>query len=700
VDPIALKKEIYELDGLISQAKTLEAREVESKLIRLKQLLQEQGVFSDPKMKLLVFTEHKDTLDYLVKKLGEWGLSVTQIHGSMKIGDRDTPGTRIYAEREFRESCQVMVATEAAGEGINLQFCWLMINYDIPWNPIRLEQRMGRIHRYGQERDCLVFNFVSINTREGQVLRKLFERLEEIESELDPHHTGKVFNVLGDIFPSNELEQMVRAMYAHNLTQDVIERRIVEQVDPQRFRRITNSTLEGLAKRELNLSAIVGRTAEAKERRLVPEVIEDFFIEAAPIAGLEPKPMPRTPHVYRMGKVPRGLWPIGEAQEPRFGRLGHDYRQVAFDKRYLVEDPTLEWVTPGHPLFEAVRVHLLEVADHDLRRGAVYYDINHAKPVRLDFFTAAIKDGRGNVLHRRLFVVETAMDGALTMRQPTILAELQSAPTPAGISLPGDENLPTRVEVQQALYDQALKPLRDAVTADRLHEIATIQRHMQLSFNAIIDRAQNQFMELQVLKDGGSREPGLDGRLSQAEDKLNELITRLEERSRQLEQERHCTVDDLQHIGRAWVLPHPDRTSPAVAPLVRDDEIERIAVEAVRAFEEGRGWQVESVESENRGFDLISRRPYPEDPATALEVRFIEVKGRAHTDLVPLTPHEYKTAERLRADYWLYTVFNCATAPEVHLVQDPIRLNWQPLVKIEHYSVNATAILEGEDHPL
>jgi hypothetical protein len=117
--------------------------------------------------------------------------------------DRDTPGTRIYAEREFRESCQVLVATEAAGEGINLQFCWRMINYDIPWNPVRLEQRMGRIHRYGQEFDCLIFNFVTTNTREGRVLEKLFERIKKIEDDLDPQRTGKVFNVLGEVFAAN-----------------------------------------------------------------------------------------------------------------------------------------------------------------------------------------------------------------------------------------------------------------------------------------------------------------------------------------------------------------------------------------------------------------------------------------------------------------------------------------------------------------
>jgi len=144
------------LSGLVDQAQDLESKNVETKLNQLKDCLTDQGVFGDPKMKLLIFTAHKDTLDYLAGdgkdgrpfgKLRDWGLQLTMIHGGMKIGDRDTVGSRIFAEREFKEEAQVMVATEAAGEGINLQFCWLMINFDIPWNPVRLEQRMGRIHR-------------------------------------------------------------------------------------------------------------------------------------------------------------------------------------------------------------------------------------------------------------------------------------------------------------------------------------------------------------------------------------------------------------------------------------------------------------------------------------------------------------------------------------------------------------------------
>uniref|UniRef100_A0A832A6H9 DEAD/DEAH box helicase n=1 Tax=Desulfacinum infernum TaxID=35837 RepID=A0A832A6H9_9BACT len=445
VDPSALKEEILVLDRLIDQARLLEEREIETKLKKLREVIAEQGVFQDPSMKLLVFTEHKDTLDYLVSKLTSWGLSVTQIHGGMKIGDRDTPGTRLYAERIFRErdGAQVMVATEAAGEGINLQFCWLMINYDIPWNPVRLEQRMGRIHRYGQEKDCLLLNFVATNTREGRVMEKLFERVRQIEEDLDPQRTGKVFNVLGDVFAANQLERMIREMYLRNQTEESIKDRIVQEIDPDRFRRITHSTLEGLAKRELNLSAIIGKTAEAKERRLVPEVIEDFFTSAGPVVGIVPKETRPGSHIYTVGRVPRKLWPIGDKLEVRFGRLGKEYKRIVFDKNLLAKDPTSEWVTPGHPLFETVRQALQNEVQDDLERGAVFFDLHRSQAYHLDVYTASIKDGLGNELHRRLFVVETGEDGALAVREPTVFLDLVPAPketpVPAGDGLPNEQ---------------------------------------------------------------------------------------------------------------------------------------------------------------------------------------------------------------------------------------------------------------------
>ena len=131
--------------------------------------------------------------------------------------------------------------------------------------------------------------------------------------------------------------------------------------------------------------------------------------------------------------------------------------------------------------------------------------------------------------------------------------------------------------------------------------------------------------------------------------------------------------------------------------MVSDPEIEKIAVKAATEYEEARGWAVQSVEEENRGFDLVSRKPHPDDPQTAISVRFIEVKGRSHVDQVALTTNEYKTAERLKEDYWLYVVYKCATKPELHVIQDPAKLGWKPFVKVELYQVSAREILKAEE---
>ncbi|MBI2883189.1 MAG: DEAD/DEAH box helicase, partial [Candidatus Methylomirabilis oxyfera] len=164
-----VREEVQELRRLSAQAQAVEHAGVEAKLSQLKNLLHEQGFFNNSDQRLLLFTEFKDTLDYLLNRLRSWGFRVGCIHGGMKSGLRDEPGTRLHAEQQFREGViQVLVATEAAGEGINLQVCHILFNYDIPWNPNRLEQRKGRIHRYVQRKDCLIFNFEATNTIEGR----------------------------------------------------------------------------------------------------------------------------------------------------------------------------------------------------------------------------------------------------------------------------------------------------------------------------------------------------------------------------------------------------------------------------------------------------------------------------------------------------------------------------------------------------
>jgi len=710
VDPAALREELVRLNRLIEQAKLLETRQIESKLTKLRLVLNENGFFVDPNKKLLVFTEHKDSLDFLagdgrdgrpLGKLREWGLTVCTIHGSMKIGDRDAPGSRIYAEREFRETCQILVATEAAGEGINLQFCSEMINYDIPWNPVRLEQRIGRIHRYGQTRNCMVFNFVATNTREGRVLQKLLLRLAEIRKELG---TDQVFDVVGEVFPANMLEKLFRDMYARRVDEHDIQTSIVEHVDPRRFRAITESALEGLAKKELNLSVIVGRSVEAKERRLVPEAIENFFIDAGPYAGVAPKLIAPASHVYRIGRTPRNLLPIGDRLEARFGRLGREYARICFDKSYLVKEPTLEWVTPGHPLFESVRESVLENVQDDLQRGAIFHDLNRSEPSSVDVFAVSIKDGRGQTLHRRLFVVETRPDGTMSLRQPTMFLDIVPAPRPpakgpqpSSITLPPEGvPHPDRLLVEGYLLQHGLQPWLAETVAQRHNEVERVTRHVEISLNALIDRQQHQLGAYLNRQIEGQTTAGLDGLIAQAEQHLDNLNNRLETRRKQLAMERQATIADITHLGRAAVIPHPDRRAPEMALLVRDDEIERRAIAVAIGFEQARGWVVEDVQDQNRGFDFISRRPHPEDPKTFVEVRFIEVKGRAGVGEVFLSANEFRAAERLRSDFWLYAVFNCSTlvspGPELNMVQNPARLGWQPVTRVEQYRVTPSEV--------
>ena len=231
-NPQELREEIDDLLRLAKMAEDVEAAGVEAKLSKLKKVLQDEGFFDHPEQRLLIFTEFKDTLDYLVKRLRDWGFRVGFIQGGMKAGSREDLGSRLWAEQQFKDGhIQILVATEAAGEGINLQVCHILFNYDIPWNPNRLEQRMGRIHRYGQVHDCLIFNFVATNTVEGRVLEKLLERLQEIRDALDE---DAVFNVVGEILPAAHIDRILRDYYAGKLGEQDLENRLLRDVSEDR----------------------------------------------------------------------------------------------------------------------------------------------------------------------------------------------------------------------------------------------------------------------------------------------------------------------------------------------------------------------------------------------------------------------------------------------------------------------------------
>jgi len=206
-----------------------------------------------------------------------------------------------------------------------------------------------------------------------------------------------------------------------------------------------------------------------------------------------------------------------------------------------------------------------------------------------------------------------------------------------------------------------------------------------VSLLTLIDRQRRLVVELLQRQERGE---DVALALGEAERRLDELNARLERRRQEIQRERQLAVADLTHIGSALVLPHPEREN--FVPMIRDEEVERIAMEAAMRYERERGWIPEDVSAEDRGFDILSRHP------ASGGVRFIEVKGRAGTGPVVLTRNEYKTAGRLGGDYWLCVVFHCATRPQLVPIRDPARLPWEPIVKIEYYQLAPQAIRQGE----
>jgi superfamily II DNA or RNA helicase len=677
-----LLEEVAELKQLAKRAMEVEESGCEAKLSKLKELLHSQGFFDKPEKRLLIFTEFKDTLDYLVGKLKNWGFRVGFIHGGMKPGSRDEAGTRLHAEQQFREgTIQILVATEAAGEGINLQVCNIMFNYDIPWNPNRLEQRMGRIHRYGQRKDCLIFNFVATNTIEGHVLQRLLEKLQEIRDALDD---DAVFNVVGEILPAAHVERVLRDYYAGALGDADLEERLLGNVDEKRFRAICQNALEGLASKKLNLEMLLERRAKAQERRVVPETIARFLTEAAVLVPFNLKMIPGLPHTFEPARTPAILRNYEKDSTWKLPELANKYPRCSTD-RETAEEHNLEWVTPGHPLFEAVRRHTYEKALDVFRSGATFYSLQHDEPAQIDFYRARIVDGLGQTIHERLFAVEYGADSGPYLREPSILTNFIPA-----VSTEASEVFIPNVTIEGWLTENALKPFLEEVRSERLEEVERIAHHVDLSLTELLRKADEDIGK--AAADVEAKQTGAEGRLAQAEARHAELLDRRERRRTELEQQRSLSLQAVERIASARVLPHPEREAPEVRNLRPNPETEAIAMRVVMEYEKAQGRQVLDVHEKNLGYDITSL------DVNSGELRLIEVKGLANpTGTILLTPNERRVAEDRRDCYWLYVVTNCANNPRLQKpIRDPARFDWQEVTKVAHYQLSVEEFLSRD----
>jgi len=659
-----LKEEIDKLEELIRLAKEVEKKEIETKLNELRNVMEIEKI-KEKGEKLLIFTESKDTLDYLVEKIHEWGFDVTYIHGGMNLDKR------IQAEHEFREKAQIMVSTEAGGEGINLQFCWLMVNYDIPWNPNRLEERMGRIHRYGQQYEVHIYNLVAIDTKEGRILEKLLTKLEIIGQQM-----GKVFDVIGDVvsayLPAGKtLQDLIIEAITNKRSLDEILQDFERVPDEEAIKRAREAALEGLATRYIDFSRILGEMRVAKENRLVPEYIEKFFLKAAEKLGV--KVEMRKDGFWRIPNVPYELRNLPYDFKIKYGVVFKEYGKFSFDKEKAFKGQA-EFIAPGHPLLEAVIERIFEKYSGEVESGATFIDPSGMLDGFVWFLEGQINDGSGQVAGKRIFALYQDAQNNIKQVSPSILWDLKPA-NPTSLKT---INVPVANEdaIMAFAVENVLTKYLDEIKRQREHDAEIKRKYGLRSLQELILRSEEKLIEYETKRAKGIEIPEA---VIQAERRKKEDFERRKaELEKRIIAETNLLLSPPKILGVARVIPQP----PVEDELKEDLEIEKMGMQIAMSFEFSQGRNPEDVSLQNLGFDIKSK-------ASDGSYRYIEVKARGREGKIALTPNEWLIAQRLGDEYWLYIVVNVATKPELYTIQNPAsKLKPSEEVEIVRYIVN------------
>jgi len=675
-----LEKEILELRSLAQEAARLRRTGNDRKWQRLSETLDLPEMFDANKnrRKLVIFSEHRDTLNYLVERLADRlgnQNAVVCIHG----------GTPRERRRQIQEAFEndpavlVLVATDAAGEGINLHSrAHLMVNYDLPWNPNRIEQRFGRIHRIGQREVCHLWNLVAYETREGEVWHRLLSKLQTQRDRLG----GAVFDVLGQVFRDQPLKDLLIRAVRYGEQPEVkakLNQIVDRELDTEKLlaliedRALVHERLDSARVRSIR-----DEMERAQARRLQPHYIGSFFLRAFEQYGGSVHR--REPFRYEIRHVPAPVRHRDRVIGQRAPVL-KAYERVTFHKEYMRMDgkPPAALVAPGHPLLDSVVDLLLEQNRDLLRQGATLVDTNdHGTEPRVLFYlehniTDGRRDASGNprVISRRLQFVEVGRDGGLVNAgyapylDYTPLSEEQKMIAKSMLS---------ESWLGEGLEGRATSHAIKTIVPEHLREVKTRRE-------ALIDKTLTQVKArllaeirywderantIRLQEEAGRHKGSLNS--NNARQRADELTGRLQKREDELNRERQITARPPTVLGGALVVPAGWFARAAVsegALVLRETppkngaangEVERIAMEAVMTHERQQGFEPRDVCKENRGYDIESR--YPASHPKAGQLRFIEVKGRAEgADIVTVTKNEILTALNKPNDYVLAIVF-------------------------------------------
>ena len=419
-----LDHEIATLGELLTIALGVRRSATDCKWLELRSILETDELMRDDdgnSRKIIIFTEHRDTLSYLserIRELPSHQHSVVEIHGGL------TRSKRVAVQKQFitDPDTTVLVATDAAGEGLNLQCAHLMVNYDLPWNPNRIEQRFGRIHRIGQTEVCHLWNLVSADTREGDVFHRLLTKMDEQAKA----YRGKVFDVLGEAFGDTSLEDLLVEAIRHGDDPEVrakLDKVIDKTVGDGIPELVERRALYSEVLQQVDVEQARERIEASARTRLQPHFAETWFVDAFKEIGGRARR--RSDGTWEITHVPEDV--RATARAANGARVHQRYAAVSFDpaRDSDLDQQAPDQLGPGHALLDSVADAVADNAQRSLRDGVVLVDDrDHSRTMRL--FCAVsheLADGgvSPQVLSRRVAFVEIDEDGSANEVGPTYL---------------------------------------------------------------------------------------------------------------------------------------------------------------------------------------------------------------------------------------------------------------------------------------
>jgi len=609
--------------------------------------------------KLVIFTEHRDTLTYLeerLKTLIGQPEAVVCIHGGIARDERRA------VEAAFRNDPDVFIllATDAAGEGINLQRAHLMVNYDLPWNPNRLEQRFGRIHRIGQTEVCHLWNLVAGETREGAVYQRLLKKLEAERGALD----GQVFDVLGKLFQDTPLRRLLVEAVRYGDDPEVrarLEHAVDNAVNQERVRDLLEQgALAGTSMDTSQIMRIRTDMERASARRLQPHYIKAFFLQA--FNHLGGTVHERESGRYTISHVPALIrtW----AKDHSLGAVSTKYERICFEKALIHArpdatrpTPSAVFVCPGHPLLDALLGLMLERERDTLKRGGILIDDTDPghEPRVLFYLDQVIQDsttarsGERRTISREVHFVELTPSAN---DRPGGVVEAGGAPYLDYRPADADEIAQLNGLLEQAwLRGENLERRATAYAVENLvprHLERVRQRRIELidkTEAAVQERLTKEinYWDLRAAELRAAEQSGrINARLNsqRAQERADRLAERLKQRKAQLAQERQISAAPPIVVGGALIIPIGLLLGENTPPEILDRRItEQIAMRAVMETEIALGNDPRDVSDHNFGYDIESR------DGQSGAMRFIEVKGRrADAQTITITRNEILTA--------------------------------------------------------